>query len=269
VGFERFRIRLPTLFEAKNRRRKRLKKASFPTRWLEILERYVPYYRILPEQDQAELQWLIQVFLSEKRFEGLDGLEITDEIRLTIAAQACILLLKRKTDFYPLLVSVLVYPEAFIAPMKKQGPGGIVSEGTQVLSGQTWNQGSLALSWKDVLRGAADTRDGRNVVFHEFAHQLDSEAGAADGAPLLPDPSMYDAWARICEGEYRALIRNIEQNRPTLIGTYAATSPAEFFAVATEFFFEKPLELKRHHSELYELLKMFYMQDPASLARTQ
>jgi hypothetical protein len=133
------------------------------------------------------------------------------------------------------------------------------------LAGQTWDKGSLVLSWTDVLRSAADMRDGWNVVFHEFAHQLDDEAGVADGAPLLPDPSTYADWARVCGREYRALIRDIEQDRPTLIDSYAATSPAEFFAVVTELFFEMPVELKEDHPELYRLFRKYYQQDPAAL----
>lgn len=241
-------------------------KTPLPPSWLAVVVRNVPYYRILPPQDQVELQGFTQVFLAEKRFEGLGGLQLTDEIRLTVAAQACILLLRRRTDFYPSLVSILVYPHAYLAPVRRREPGGVVSEGVQTLAGQTWEKGSLVLSWSDVVRGAANIRDGRNVVLHEFAHQLDYEAGAADGAPLLPDPSKYSAWAQVFEREYEALIHNLEQNRPTLIDSYAATSPPEFFAVATEFFFERPVQLKQRHAELYELLKMFYLQDPASLA---
>ena len=240
-------------------------KTPLPPEWLSIVERNVPYYRMLPPEDRLELQGLIQVFLAEKHFEGCEGLKITDEIRLTIAAQACILLLRRKTDFYPSLVSILVYPHAYVAPIRRREPGGIFSEGVQALAGQTWDKGSLVLSWDDVLRGASDIRDGRNVVFHEFAHQLDNEAGLADGAPLLPRPSMYAAWARILGREYRALIDSIEHNRPALIDNYAATNPAEFFAVATEFFFEKPVQLKERHPELYEELRIFYEQNPASL----
>lgn len=240
-------------------------KTPVPADWLAILARNVAYYQMLPPQDQQELQGLIQVFLSEKHFEGCEGLKITDEIRVTIAAQACILLLRRKTDFYPSLMSILVYPHAYAAPIRRREPGGIVSEGLQALSGQTWDKGSLVLSWDDVVRGASDAHDGRNVVFHEFAHQLDNEAGVADGAPLLPDPSMYDAWARILGKEYKALIDDIDHDRPTLIDSYGATSPAEFFAVATEFFFEKPVELKLQHPKLYEELKIFYQQDPALL----
>lgn len=232
---------------------------------LAIVARHAPLYGILPPEDRAQLQGLIQVFLAEKRFEGLAGLEITDTIRLTIAAHACILLLRRETGVYPSLVSVLVYPATYVAPVQRQAPGGVVSEGMEPLAGQTWNKGSLVLSWTDVLRSAADMGDGWNVVFHEFAHQLDDEAGVADGAPLLPDPSMYDAWARVCGREYRKLIRDIEEDRPTLIDSYGATSPAEFFAVVTELFFEMPVELKESHSELYGLFERYYQQDPAAL----
>jgi hypothetical protein len=253
------------MFETKKKRRERLMKTPLQPEWLAIVERNVLYYRILAPEDRLELQGLIQVFLAEKHFEGCEALKITDEIRLTIAAQACILLLRRKTDFYPSLLSILVYPNAYVAPIRRREPGGIFSEGVQALAGQTWDKGSLVLSWDDVLRGASDIRDGRNIVFHEFAHQLDNEAGLADGAPLLPRPSMYTAWARILGREYRALIDSIEHNRPTLIDSYAATNPAEFFAVATEFFFEKPVQLKERHPELYEELRIFYEQDPASL----
>ncbi|MCX5801604.1 MAG: zinc-dependent peptidase [Candidatus Eisenbacteria bacterium] len=254
------------MFETRKKRRERLLRTPLSPEWLAIVERRVPYYRILPPRDRLELQGLVQVFLAEKHFEGCEGLDITDEIRLTIAAQACILLLRRKTAFYPSLISILVYPRAYVAPMRRRGPGGIVSEGLDTLAGQTWDKGSLVLSWDDVVRGASDIHDGRNVVFHEFAHQLDNEAGVADGAPLLPAPSMYAAWARILGKEYGALVDNIEQDRPTLLDSYAATSPAEFFAVATEFFFEKSVELKTRHPRLYAELKIFYEQDPASLA---
>lgn len=256
------------MFETRKKRRARLMRTPLPSRWLEIVRRNVPYYQMLPSRDQLELQGLIQVFLSEKHFEGCEGLKITDEIRLTIAAQACVLLLRRKTDFYPSLMSILVYPHSYVAPVRRYEPGGIVSEGMRPLAGQTWDKGSLVLSWDNVVTGALDMHDGHNVVFHEFAHQLDNEAGVADGAPLLPQRSMYEAWSRILGKEYRTLLDNIEHDRPTLIDTYAATSPAEFFAVATEFFFEKPVELKARHPELYNELKIFYMQDPASLLET-
>ena len=121
----------------------------------------------------------------------------------------------------------------------------------------------MVLSWDDVLAGAADIHDGHNVVLHEFAHQLDKEAGYGDGAPDLPQRSMYVAWARVLSAEYAHLVDAIHQNHPTVLDPYGATNPAEFFAVATEAFFEKPAALKSLHPELYEQLRQFYEQDPA------
>lgn len=238
-------------------------KKALSLEWLTIIKRNVPYYNCLSPAEQSELHGLIQIFLKEKYFEGCGGLEITDEIRVTIAAQACILLLGRETDFYPTLRSILVYPQAYIAPLKKVAAGFLVTEGLQARFGESWSHGYVILSWDDVLKGASDIQDGHNLVFHEFAHQLDEESGAADGAPALPHRSMYITWARVLSREYKELIDSIEQNRPTLLDKYGATNPAEFFAVATEFFFEKPIELKQSHPELYEQMKLFYQRDPA------
>ncbi len=236
----------------------------FPPEWLAILERHVPYCGILPPADQEELRKLILVFLGEKHFEGCEGVEITDEIRVTIAAQACILLLHRETDFYPLLQSILVYPNAYFAPVRRREPGGFISENIEDRSGESWSIGALVLSWNDVVIDAADINDGYNVVFHEFAHQLDDEAGRADGAPLLPERSMYAEWERVLGEEYDRLVENVERRRPTFLDPYGATNPAEFFAVVTEFFFEKARELKLFHPELYEQLRLYYRQDPVS-----
>lgn len=247
------------------RRRERLKSEPFPAAWRFVIERNVLYYRALTDEDRAELEGLVQVFLAEKSFEGAGGLAITDEIRLTIAAQACILLLHRDTDLYPRLKSIIVYPSAYVARVTRRVPGGMVVEGPEVRLGESWNMGAVVLSWDDVVHGASDYHDGRNVVLHEFAHQLDTEAGPADGAPGLPQRSMYLAWARVLGGEYRALIDRIERHRPTFLNRYGATNPAEFFAVVTEFFFEKPVELRAGFPELYEQLVLFYKQDPAGM----
>jgi len=253
------------MFERKKKRRERLMRTPLPPEWLAIVERNVPYYRLLPHEDRVELGGLIQAFLAEKRFEGCDGLEITNEIRLTIAAHACILLLHRATDIYPLLQSILVYPRAFVAPLKERAPGGIVIEDFEEREGESWDTGALILSWDDVSESVTDAADGYNVVFHEFAHQLDDEAGIADGAPPLKKKSMYAAWARVFGAEYEALAEAVERHRPTVLDEYGAESPAEFFAVATEAFFGIPAELKARHPELYEQLRLFYEQDPASL----
>lgn len=242
-------------------------KQPLPQSWLEIIGRHVPYYRHLPPEDRQELHGLMQVFLAEKHFEGCGGLEMTDEIRVTIAAQACILLLHRDTDFYPGLFSILVYPDAYLAPVDDNDPSGARSDDVEEYTGESWDRGALVLSWKDVLDGAGDVRDGYNVVFHEFAHQLDSENGSDDGVPRLPRPSMYAAWSRVLGREYRRLVKDVERCRPTLLDDYGAEHPAEFFAVVTEFFFEMPVELERRHPELYGELRKFYRQDPASLVR--
>jgi Mlc titration factor MtfA (ptsG expression regulator) len=252
------------MFGFKKRRRQRLRQQAFPPEWLAIIERNVVYYRLLPTADQRELQGLVQVFLAKKQFEGCGGLEMTDEIRLTIAAQACILLLHRGTDLYPMLQSILVYPTASIAPATHYQADGTVTEEAQARLGESWARGAVVLSWDDVKRGAADMHDGHNVVFHEFAHQLDHEFGAAEGAPVLPRRSMYIAWARVLSHEYDRLIQDIAHHRRTLLEEYGATNPAEFFAVATEGFFEQPLKLKACHPDLYEQLQLFYHQDPAA-----
>jgi hypothetical protein len=251
------------MIRLKRRHRLQLMEKPLPGPWLACIQRNVPYFTCLPEKNKKRLQGLVQVFLAEKHFEGCGGLKITDEIRLTIAAQACMLLLGLDSDFYPMLQSVLVYPHAYVAPRRERLPDGTVMESLQERLGETWSKGSLVLVWDDVKKGTADIHDGHNVVFHEFAHQLDYESGAAEGAPRLPTRSRYVSWARALGGAYNALLRDLAFHRKTLLDSYGATDPAEFFAVATEFFFEKPVQLKKRHPELYDQLKLFYNQDPA------
>jgi MtfA peptidase len=249
----------------KRRRRQRLRSAPFPQGWLEIIERNVRLYGRLPEADRQELQGLVQIFLAEKHFEGCGGLELTDEVRLTIAASACLLLLHRETDIYPRLITILVYPRAYVAKTQKPIGGTHALEGESIHLGESWSSGVVVLSWDDVLAGASDVRDGQNVVLHEFAHQLDREDGWVDGAPPLERRSQYVAWARVLGAEYERLRRASRLGRSTVLDQYGATDPAEFFAVATESFFEKPQVLRKRHPALYEELKSFYRQDPARL----
>lgn len=245
--------------------RKRVSRKAFPEGWLKIIEENVPFYKILPDEDKKELQGHILIFINEKYFEGCGGLKITDEIKVTIAAQACILLLHRKTDYYPGLRSILVYPQAYVAHMTRNLPGGIMTEGPDVRLGESWHRGSVVLSWDDVRRGAADIRDGNNVVFHEFAHQLEDSGARRDSTPVVQNRSNYIAWARVLQKDFEKLRYDIEHHRRTFLNEYAATNPAEFFAVATEYFFEKPKIFRKLHPELYEKLKLFYQQDPAGL----
>ncbi len=255
------------MFGSKKRRRHELRQQPLSAEWLGIVHRNVPYAASLTPEAQRELQGLIQVFLDEKRFEGCAGLEITDEIRVTIAAQACVLLLHRETDFYPKLQSILVYPHAYVAKGLQANEGPIMNEGPQARLGESWGHGSVVLSWDDVRGGACDVHDGHNLVFHEFAHQLDQENSAGPGAPTLSNRSMYLAWARVLGDEYESLLDALDHHRRTLIDPYGATNAAEFFAVVSELFFEKPKQLEKQHAELYEQLRDFYQQDPAKASR--
>jgi MtfA peptidase len=239
--------------------------APFPAAWLEVIERNVRFYACLPDEDRRELQGLVQIFMAEKTFEGCGGLELTDEMKVAIAAQACLLLLHRQTDVYPRLVTILVYPSAYLAKTVKSIGGPIVLEDESARLGESWTSGVVVLSWNDVRAGAFDIHDGQNLVLHEFAHQLDREDGAINGTPLLEQRSQYLAWGRVLNAEYERLRRDSRLGRTTVLDDYGATDPAEFFAVATECFFEKPRVLRLRHPELYEELKTFYRQDPAQL----
>jgi len=247
-------------------RRKRMRDRLFPPAWARVVERNVRFYHYLPDAEKRQLQQHIQVFIAEKNFEGCKGLEITDEIKVTIAAQACRLLLHRDTDYYPGLYSILVYPSAFVAKSYQELTPGFYLEEDAFRSGESWRHGSIILSWDQVQADAAAVYPGHNVVLHEFAHQLDTEDGKADGAPLLPGRSRYLAWARILGQDFAKLRNDAAQARETLLDHYGSTNPAEFFAVATECFFELPVEMRARHPELYQELQRYYQQDPAALA---
>ncbi len=251
----------------KRRRRERIRAQPFPPEWLAIIERNVPMYARLSEADRLELQRRVLVFVDEKSFEGAGGLALTDEIRVTIAAQACILLLRLDDDdYYPRLRSVVVYPTAYTVP-REMRDGEIVTEDQAVHLGESWGHGAVVLSWNSARRGAADPGDGKNVILHEFAHQLDQEDGAADGTPELDRLALYAPWARVLSEHYLALRKAARTGRKTLLDQYGATNEAEFFAVASECFFERPVQLRTRHPELYEELSAYYGQDPAGEMR--
>lgn len=248
----------------RRRRRKRLIATPLPDAWWRLIDDRVPSISRLTQTERARLGGIVQVLLNEKNFEGCAGLTLTDEIRITIACQAALLVLNRPGDYYPGLYSILVYPAAYRAPTEEIGPLGIVTEDDEVRLGEAWTEGSVVLSWEDVLRGARRDDDGRNVVIHEFAHLLDGQAGDMDGAPLLTSPAQASDWARILGREYEALIDDVERGRRSVLDPYGATHPAEFFAVASELFFERPRVLRSRHPNLYGELARFYAQDPAS-----
>jgi len=249
----------------KEQKRKRLRAQKCPNEWLEVVGTYLRFFDRLSAADQAELLGHVHVLLAEKRFEGCAGLEITDEIRVTIAAQACLLLLHRKTDYFPRLVTILVYPSAYLVQEQRPVNENIWEEGTFSRLGETGRQlGSLVLAWDAARSGAADPSDGRNVVFHEFAHQLDYENYAADGVPGLATRDQQASWGAVMRVEFASLRAADETGIPTLLDTYGATSPAEFFAVATEAFFERPCALRHRHPRLYAEFSRYFQQDPTT-----
>ena len=250
------------VFSRKSRRRERLRAEPFPEHWRRIIETRVPVFARLTPEDQQELLGHVRVLLEEKHFEGAAGLRMRDEIRLTIAAQAAMLLLHRETDYFPRLTSIIVYPTGYVAN-DARAEDGIWTEGDEHLLGHTQRDlRALVLAWDEAKAGAADPDDGHNLVLHEFAHQLDFEDGSTDGTPVLGSGAEVRAWASVFEQELEALRRAADAGEPTLLDPYGAEDPAEFFAVATEAFFERAAELRRQHPLLYDELRRFYRQDP-------
>ncbi|MCG8614431.1 MAG: zinc-dependent peptidase, partial [Pseudomonadales bacterium] len=238
-------------------RSERFEHKPFPMEWERIINANVPIYKKLPVALKVQLRQLIKRFMQKKQFHGCAGLVITDEIRLTIAAEACLLLLNRPTNEYYYLQHILVYPAAYVAKQKGSNEHGIVEELQRSLAGESWTQGKVILSWDDVMKGSRNFTDGHNVVLHEFAHQLDQESGSANGAPLLGPNSSYQSWAQTLSHEFEKLRHASAGGLHTVLDYYGATNPAEFFAVATETFFEKPDALKHRHPALFNELKKF------------
>jgi len=241
-------------------RRRRLLRRPFPSAWLTILRHQLPFYDRLPAEQQSQLQHMVTLFLADKRFVGCAGQEIDDEIRLTIAGQACLLLLNHPSRGYAGLHSIYVYPTTFRARHEARDAAGLVTSGTRTLLGESWSNGKVILAWDDVARGVRNFHVGHNVVLHEFAHQLDHESGTTNGAPLLASKAAYRSWAQVFRREFEALKRH--HGIHGVIDRYGATDPAEFFAVATEAFFEEPEQLHRYHRELFEQLQSYYRLDP-------
>ena len=240
-------------------RRQKLLATPPPAIWIPILEKTLPMIGMMSVEHKKQLFGYMQIFLAEKQFEGCGGLELTDEITTTIAAQACMLLLGRETQVYPKLKTVLVYPHTYQSGRKGMFGG---DNGESARLGESWDCGVVVLSWNSVKGGARNFEDGHNVTFHEFAHQLDQEDGAADGAPILEERSAYSAWARVFGEEYNVLVDKTQRGKKSTMDRYGATNPAEFFAVATETFFEKPRQLKSRHPEIFEELQYYYKVDP-------
>jgi len=239
---------------------------AFPPRFHESILRSVPCATLLDEQELHKLEALVRVFNSEKSFEGAGGLELTDEMRVLIAARACLLVLHRvELDgaLYPDLDAIIVYPSTYRA-LYRERDGYVVVEGEQARLGESWTRGMVVLAWDAVVAAAARPHDGHDVVLHEFAHQLDAEDGEMDGTPELGPLERYAIWSKVAGAEYAALVADVERHRETSIDPYGASNAPEFFAVVVELFFEKPRSLAGRHPELYQELATFFRFDPVA-----
>lgn len=255
----------------RDRRRRKLRSEPFPPDWEADILRNVAHYRWLDTRERQRLRALVRVFVAEKHWEGCGGLALSDEIRVTIAAQACLLVLGLPHELYRNVQSILVYPSTVITPEPRMGAFEIplrpVEAALPVL-GEAQLRGPVILVWDAVKRTARHPESGHNVVYHEFAHKLDMLDGRADGTPPLRGRDEYRRWVEVCSREYLALREQAAHGRPSLLDAYGATSEAEFFAVATELFFDQPTALRSGHAELYGVLQAFYRQDPAKRVAT-
>jgi MtfA peptidase len=263
IGVLALAVAIIGYFAAKRSRRRAAEIAQpFPQEWRSLLKR-APLYQRVPAELRSALEPVMRTFLADITFVGCQGLVITDEIRLTIAMQACLLVVRRDVRVYRDLHSVLVYPEKFVVEESDVDEAGVITEGSQVISGQSLDTDAIVLSWRDVQESGT-TSDGYNVVLHEFAHYLDHTVGGALTTTHSGDrTAALASWHEVLDREYQALCSAVDRGEETLIDPYGAEELAEFFAVATETFFELPRALNDHHPALYATLRDFYALDPA------
>lgn len=249
----------------RRRRRRKLLAQPRPEAWTTWLEPY-PLFAPLDAAERERVLDIARVIVAEKRWEGCAGLELDEEMQVVIAAQAALLLLELEHDYFPEVRSILVFPRSYETPFPRHGPGGVVTTGAQH-AGEAWYRGPVILAWDWVRHGASDEKDGTNLVLHEFAHRLDFGDGWIDGTPRLRAPGALDTWRRVMTREFADLREAARRGRRHILDHYGATDEAEFFAVATETFFEKGAVLQRDHEELYDVLETYYGQDPVARSR--
>ncbi|MFK7911841.1 MAG: zinc-dependent peptidase [Akkermansiaceae bacterium] len=238
-----------------HKRRKELLKLRLAEPQRIALTKDFPLFERLPDDVRDELEGIMHVFIDEKSFEPCGDFEsVSEHMQLVIAAQACLLLVNRKHDYYRALRSILLYPTAYKA-RNEHGEH-------DVRLGESWGSGSVVLAWDSVVAGGVNEEDGHHVTLHEFAHQLDQVDGSADGVPELTGSGSYREWSSVFSKAYDKFTRKVDRGKRTVIDDYGATNPAEFFAVATETFYEKPKQLSKHYPEVYKQLKDYYKVDP-------
>ncbi|MBS0204348.1 MAG: zinc-dependent peptidase [Planctomycetes bacterium] len=248
----------------RNRRRRKLAESPFPDEWLGIIHHNCRHYATLTSTERVRLLRDVRWFLDEKSIEVSLGLTLTDEMRVTVATQASLLGLGFAAPPFDRLITVILQPEIYVGTRIQREASGLELHSQEQRLGEAQRNGPVLLSWRDVVRQCRDAPDGRNVVLHEFAHLLDMADAAADGIPPLETEEQYRTWMDVTRIEYRRLVGQAEHGRHTLLDWYGATNEAEFFAVATETFFEQSVEMQKLHPRLYDVLCAFYKQDPAS-----
>ena len=247
----------------RKRRRKRLIASPFPQEWERILEADFALWPALTESEQTKLRQAIQIFVAEKNWEGCGGLELTDAMRVIIAAQACLLGLGLDELYFDHVKSILVYPDAYRVPDAQSSSNWIQIEGGSPRMGEAWWRGPVILSWKHALAGAREETNGENLVLHEFAHQLDMLNGrTVDGTPPLENQEQLDRWIETMTEAYETLTHHCRHGQPSVMSYYGTTNVGEFFAVATESFFSEPVDFRIEFPDVYDRLVEFYKQDP-------
>jgi MtfA peptidase len=248
----------------RRRRRRNILAEPFPDAWRSILHERVGHYEAVGEPEQQKLRDAVQIMLAEREWEGCRGLELTDEMRVTIAALAGILILGMENFYFDNVATILVYPNAFVVKEEHAIGGGAIMEGESDRLGEAHHRGPIILSWAEIKENAIAPGYGNNLVFHEFAHQLDMLNGAFDGTPNLQTAQLAQRWSQLMDKEYRRLQQAERRGRETLLDPYGATDPAEFFAVTTECFFDAPRSMQHEYPPLYALFRDYYRQDPAT-----
>ena len=247
----------------RHRRRRKLLAEPFPREWLGYLERNVAHYEHLSPDEQARLRDALRIFVDEKNWEGCDGLVLTDEMKVTVAAQASLMTLGLPGEPFRDVLSILIYPAGYAVPTERWHQGWSI-KGESARLGESWYRGPVILSWAEIEDDTRNPGCGNNLIWHEFAHQIDMLDRSTNGTPPLESRAARQQWHDVMTAEFQQLRRDAHNGRATLLDTYGAESEAEFFAVATECFFDVPVELRQEHPRLYEILANYYRQDPAA-----
>lgn len=243
-------------------RQRLLRKHRIPLPLWEATLPQAPVLAPLARAEHHRLRELASLFVHDKVIVGAQGMEVNDEMRVLIAAQACLLILNLGFDHFTGWHEVILYPESFVVDHEEYDEAGVVHEARHALGGEAWGRGPVILSWQDIRPGARPHGPGSNVILHEFAHKLDMLNGDANGMPPLHAGMSRPAWTESLSSAYEDLYQQLQHRRHTAIDPYAAESPAEFFAVLTEVFFEQPRHLYRVYPTVYEVFRQFYRQDP-------